>query len=690
MSYSLDEQLLQAVEKVNYYQTSLLLKKGADFNKTIDDPNSSDNNLLDIVSSQASDMAVPKEKREEAKNIARLLSLYGAQNKDDHLPNGITNDIGKSKKLRELIDKKDQVGINQFLKENPQIANFPVIGDDNKIYNSFLHYVFLNLADTKESTKQNSASQQYDELNSNAQARRDIIKILLDNGADINQVFFEKPSIIIDQTDGPREVEPYNLLSVVIFERDQDLELLDLILRTKYKVNINAQLGTGQYTPLHLAIGHAGVSSIKNTIVADKLITKGADIKAKDANGVDIFTKALMSMRLDVANLLLNKGHKFKASSEDELTMAKAVLHPNNLHDQADKKSKIYKLGVNINDLKPKFSFKQFAQQFVPQFFKKRTFKKLKKSFFNALQSANCAELVEIINNKKFESLTTEQKSQITNQLSGQDNATALIIACQSNEEELVDLLIKNNCDLNLQDTAQATALLYASVNGNGSLISKLLDQGANPNIADDGKNSPLHRAIAHFDLNLVKMLVEKGANINHTNHLKSAPIVNLENPSTENQVAAKAITHYLIDQGATVINEDLKFNILHLAARSGYKNIDELLKKEHIKPLINSQDDQRKTPLDYATENNHTATIESLKKHGTKAATITDKKDSPTTDLSPNNQAMGSNDTATTQDPKTKKRWLISSGAGAAAGICVDAVGDVAISASARAGQQF
>ena len=95
---------------------------------------------------------------------------------------------------------------------------------------------------------------------------------------------------------------------------------------------------------------------------------------------------------------------------------------------------------------------------------------------------------------------------------SGEFNS--LHTATQSNNDELVKLLIARGADVNALGERGSTALSYAVSNGNVGLAEFLLSKGANVN---PERSPPLHSAVkAPKNLKeLVELLLSKGAQVN-------------------------------------------------------------------------------------------------------------------------------------------------------------------------------
>ncbi|KAI5837836.1 ankyrin repeat-containing domain protein, partial [Morchella snyderi] len=98
---------------------------------------------------------------------------------------------------------------------------------------------------------------------------------------------------------------------------------------------------------------------------------------------------------------------------------------------------------------------------------------------------------------------------------------TALHIACEIEEEEMVQLLLTHGADTSTRiprgTMAGTTALHMAVKSGSENIVATLLSHGANPSVTDINGNSPLIWAIGFNHIGILRLLLEGGADLSLT-----------------------------------------------------------------------------------------------------------------------------------------------------------------------------
>nr|XP_020468566.1 ankyrin repeat domain-containing protein 6 [Monopterus albus] len=93
-----------------------------------------------------------------------------------------------------------------------------------------------------------------------------------------------------------------------------------------------------------------------------------------------------------------------------------------------------------------------------------------------------------------------------------------LHLAAYKGHIEVVRILLKAGCDLDIQDDGKQTALHRAAVVGNSDIISALIQEGCALDRQDKDGNTSLHEVSWHGFSQCVKLLVKAGANVHAKN----------------------------------------------------------------------------------------------------------------------------------------------------------------------------
>jgi len=100
-----------------------------------------------------------------------------------------------------------------------------------------------------------------------------------------------------------------------------------------------------------------------------------------------------------------------------------------------------------------------------------------------------------------------------------EDDATALIVACETAPIELVTALLESKADPNLADAAGGTALMTAAYMGRQDVVDLLLARGAEVNGVDANGWTALTVAIANQDVLTANQLLAAGADATVRDH---------------------------------------------------------------------------------------------------------------------------------------------------------------------------
>jgi len=354
-----------------------------------------------------------------------------------------------------------------------------------------------------------------------------IIKFLIDNGADVN--------IEAQRKNFPNEKKIYNIM-----QKDTGIngkspihylsEEKDYLESIRYLVEAGANIDKKDEdgnTPLMSAISSA------NTEVAQYLIEKGANINTKNNQNQTLLMKFDLGLTSTTDNENDNK--KLFGSNNEEQVKELYELILQNTHDMnsVDKDCRnilMYTLANNTNSYTP----------ILPK--------------YRCVKLLLSAGIKNIINEKD------------------KDGETVLMKAVQLNLDDIVELFIENGANLNLIDNQGQTALMKAvssySYSDNRSLwtVKLLIKNGADVHIKDcDGCNALMHLSSSNTTNKyaVAEIFLEKYSTID----INAKDINN--KTAFDKAIATKRFGHNLhtddgldyiiklIEHGATYKNED-------------------------------------------------------------------------------------------------------------------------------------
>ena len=115
---------------------------------------------------------------------------------------------------------------------------------------------------------------------------------------------------------------------------------------------------------------------------------------------------------------------------------------------------------------------------------------------------------------------------------------TALHLSTTNENEEAVEVLLKEDFDINAQHVCK-TALLLACKTNNEKILGLLLQTGSNVNACDIWSRTPLHFAVKHCSRQNIKLLLDAGADVNAQDR-NSRNILNYIFARTGNKLLSK------------------------------------------------------------------------------------------------------------------------------------------------------
>ncbi|KAM8954197.1 ankyrin repeat domain-containing protein 6 isoform 1-T1 [Pelodytes ibericus] len=193
---------------------------------------------------------------------------------------------------------------------------------------------------------------------------------------------------------------------------------------------------------------------------------------------------------------------------------------------------------------------------------------------------------------------------------------TPLHLAANKGHLNVVQILLKAGCELDIQDDGHQTALHRAAVVGNSDILAVLIQEGCALDRQDKDGNTALHEASWHGFSQSVKLLVKAGANVLARNKAGNTPLhLACQNGHSQS-------CRILLLAGSRA---DLKNNAgdtcLHVAARYNHLSIIRVLLSAFCS--VNEKNQAGDTPLHVAAALNHRKVIKVLLEAGADATLL-------------------------------------------------------------------
>jgi ankyrin repeat protein/serine/threonine protein kinase len=389
-------------------------------------------------------------------------------------------------------------------------------------------------------------------------------------------------------------------------------EMAELLIAKGADIKAKDSFG---FTPLHFAAGFDRIE------VAQTLIAKGADINAQSELSVDMWTpfwsyKSVMSLRVDhrgttplffvrsteMAKLLIAKGANVNAKNKDSMTplhtarskaIAKILLAAGakiNIKEENARNGK----STTLLHIAAKMGFKELAQQLIKDGANVAIGDVRKRTPLHYAATKEVAALLVLNINARDES-----------------GDTSLHLAVHDNRPEIVSFLIANGAKLNVENIEGNTPLhlaiqynhLHPDFTHNRlEIVSFLIDNGAKVNVKNNNGQTPLHIAVFNKRFptldntqNIEGLLLENGAEINIQDNHKTTPLDIAVDLQLEDTVALLISKH-------PDVNSEYKYGrtLLHIAVDFKLNDVAKQLIAKGA--FVNAKNNLLQTPLHLAT----------------------------------------------------------------------------------------
>ncbi|MBE9183725.1 ankyrin repeat domain-containing protein [Microcoleus sp. LEGE 07076] len=381
--------------------------------------------------------------------------------------------------------------------------------------------------------------------------------------------------------------------------------------------DIKAKDGLG-FTPLHFAAGYDRIE------VAQTLIAKGADINAQSEIILDMWTpfwsyKSVMSLPLyadrrgttplffarspEMAKFLIAKGANVNVKNKNGSTplhitkskaIAKILLAAGEKINIKEENARNGKRTTLLHNA-AKIGFKELVQQLI-----------------------NNGANVVIRDRQKRTPLhyatTKEVAALLMQDINAKDESgnTPLHLAVQEDRPEIVSFLIANGAKLNIENKSGDTPL-HLAVQHNPynpsdiprnrpEIVYSLIKNGAKVNVKNNNGQTPLHIAVFNKRFprldnmqNIIERLLEYGAEINIQDNNKTTPL-DIAVDSTDRDAVALLISKH------PDVNSEYKYGrtLLHIAVDFKLKDAAKQLIAKGA--FVNAKNNLLQTPLHLAT----------------------------------------------------------------------------------------
>lgn len=424
----------------------------------------------------------------------------------------------------------------------------------------------------------------------------DILRELLENGADVNQKTANEnywtPLTLAVGTETEEKIENEKITSA----QSRRNEMIELLLR--YGADIDLCKANG-VSPLYIACqeGHDDIVQL--------FLSNGANINKCTQNGASPLIIACQEGHERIVDTLVRNGANIQSYMEDgsnplSIACQKGYTNTVNL---------LLNYGADANrSLKdgtsPLFTACQEGHDnIVRMLLNNKASTNLCKTNGESPLYVACRKGYKNIVDFLLESGANANKCM-------KNGASPLYIACQKGHDIIVQELLRKGANINKRAADGASPLVVACQYGHEKIINVLLQNGARLDLCMLNGSSPLITACMYGHDLIVQILLNNEADINLCNRSGVGPLY------ISCQYGYDSIVELLLSNGVDVNQiENCGASPLHIACMHGYDNIVKILLSNGAE--INLCDESGKSPLYTACEHGYNGIVQILLRKG-------------------------------------------------------------------------
>lgn len=355
-------------------------------------------------------------------------------------------------------------------------------------------------------------------------------------------------------------VDAYGMTALHYAARHDQSDIAILLLNNGASIDIKTRQGAALQT------------AIKNRKVATvtALLGRGASINLTDIDGMNALHLAV-NHRLNVIVMKLLEECIFDVNAQDD--KMNTALHYAAINDDATLCQALLDYGASVDARNSS-----------------------KETPLHLAAGENNMYALRILIDADFKELSITKENFIN--MKRDDNKTALLLAAQMGNFEIMECLISHGADIHvIADDKKKSALHLAALSGNEDAVRMLLENSIPIDLIDNNGRMPLHDAILLEHNHIVEILLSNNAQIGHRDNEGNTPFLLAVRKNNS------SLAEVFLDKGADISDQNLDLKTgLHYAVENNNYDLS-LMLVERCKAVIRFRDEEGKTPLHCAAQ---------------------------------------------------------------------------------------